>query len=102
VYLAGDGISWTGGWVEGAIETGLNAAAAVVTRLIRLAGTGDFTSTSPLLKNDENLYNYFGTQNPGVPLSTPGYFGKCARLAEQKEPKNGVTAVPGKKRARTK
>lgn len=29
-FLAGDDISWTGGWAEGAITTGLNAAHAVV------------------------------------------------------------------------
>lgn len=29
-FLAGDDISWTGGWSEGAITTGLNAAHAVV------------------------------------------------------------------------
>ena len=29
VYLAGDGVSWTGGWTEGALHTGINAAAAV-------------------------------------------------------------------------
>lgn len=29
VYVAGDGVSWTGGWTEGALHTGLNAAAAV-------------------------------------------------------------------------
>ncbi len=27
VYIAGDCISWTSGWVEGALTTGLNAAA---------------------------------------------------------------------------
>ena len=29
VYVAGDGVSWTGGWTEGALHTGINAAAAV-------------------------------------------------------------------------
>ncbi|MBL1276478.1 MAG: FAD-dependent oxidoreductase [Ectothiorhodospiraceae bacterium] len=30
VYLAGDSISWSGGWIEGALQTGMNAAAAVL------------------------------------------------------------------------
>ena len=30
VYLAGSAISWSGGWIEGALQTGMNAAAAVV------------------------------------------------------------------------
>jgi tryptophan 2-monooxygenase len=29
IYLAGDSISWSGGWIEGALQTGMNAAAAV-------------------------------------------------------------------------
>jgi tryptophan 2-monooxygenase len=33
VYIAGDCISWTSGWVEGGLTTGLNAAAAVVASL---------------------------------------------------------------------
>lgn len=33
IYLAGDGVSWTGGWTEGALHTGLNAAAAVAQHL---------------------------------------------------------------------
>lgn len=32
IYLAGDGVSWSGGWLEGALQTGLNAAAAVLHR----------------------------------------------------------------------
>ncbi len=33
VYLAGDSVSWSGGWVEGALHTGLNAASAVARRV---------------------------------------------------------------------
>lgn len=36
VYLAGDCISWTSGWMEGALTTGLNAATAVI---VSLGGT---------------------------------------------------------------
>lgn len=59
VYLCGDGVSWIGGWVEGAMETGLNAAAAVVKRL---GGTMD-EANSPL-SQQADLYNYFGTHMP--------------------------------------
>ena len=30
VYLAGDSVSWHGGWVEGALQTAINAACAVI------------------------------------------------------------------------
>lgn len=33
VYLAGDGVSFSGGWIEGALRTAVNAASAVVCRL---------------------------------------------------------------------
>lgn len=33
VYLAGDGISWQGGWIEGALRTGINAACAAARRV---------------------------------------------------------------------
>lgn len=33
IYLAGDGISWTGGWADGAVTTGLNAVWGVMTQL---------------------------------------------------------------------
>lgn len=36
LYLAGDGVSFSGGWVEGALVTGLNAAAAAVRHIDRL------------------------------------------------------------------
>jgi tryptophan 2-monooxygenase len=45
VYLAGDSVSWSGGWVEGALHTGINAAAAVARRL-----GGDLGSNSPLVQ----------------------------------------------------
>ena len=54
VYLAGDSVSWSGGWVEGALQTGVNAACAVAKRL-----GGNLTANSPLSQN-RNLYNYSG------------------------------------------
>ncbi len=62
VYLAGDGIGFQGGWTEGALHTGLNAAVAVV-----CSWTG---STSSLVnfelspanmdKVDSTIYKYTG------------------------------------------
>lgn len=52
VYLAGDSISWSGGWVEGALHTGLNAACAVARRL------GAELSTGSPLEQNPHLYRY--------------------------------------------
>ena len=61
VYLAGDGVSWLGGWTEGALQTGLNAACAVATRL------GDtFPNGSPVTDQSATLYDYA----PSVALAT--------------------------------
>lgn len=54
VYLVGDSVSWSGGWVEGALQTGVNAACAVARRLGGSLGPG-----SPL-SQDPGLYNYNG------------------------------------------
>jgi monoamine oxidase len=37
VYLAGDGVSFSGGWVEGALQTGIQAAASAINRCITLS-----------------------------------------------------------------
>lgn len=55
VYLAGDGVSWSGGWTEGALQTGLNAACAVAQRL-----GGVVEPDSPLTAQPEDRYNYGG------------------------------------------
>lgn len=52
VYIAGCSISWTGGWVEGALETGLNAACAVIHKL-----GGEVIADSPLTQ-DASAYRY--------------------------------------------
>jgi tryptophan 2-monooxygenase len=52
VYLAGDGVSWYGGWMEGALQTGLNAACATAKRLGAAIRRG-----SPLSQNP-SLYEY--------------------------------------------
>ncbi|MDX1545511.1 MAG: NAD(P)/FAD-dependent oxidoreductase [Rhodothermales bacterium] len=52
VYLAGDSVSWFGGWTEGALHTGLNAAAAVCKHL-----GGTFAVDSPLTQQADR-YDY--------------------------------------------
>jgi tryptophan 2-monooxygenase len=52
IYLAGDSISWSGGWVEGALHTAINAAAAVARRL-----GAELGANSPL-GQDSRRYNY--------------------------------------------
>jgi len=58
VYLAGDCISWTSGWVEGALTTALNAAAAVI---VSLGGTvnADAKGSTPLTIRPDR-FRYFG------------------------------------------
>jgi tryptophan 2-monooxygenase len=53
VYLAGDSVSWAGGWTEGALHTGLNAACAVVQRFGGAFNTGNIP-----LKINPQLYTY--------------------------------------------
>ena len=55
VYLAGDSVSWSGGWTEGALQTGLNAACAAA-----LHAGGAVRSGSPLTQNAA-LYDYSAT-----------------------------------------
>jgi tryptophan 2-monooxygenase len=52
VYLAGDSVSWAGGWIEGALETGINAACAAARRIGARLAPG-----SPL-SMDPHLYDY--------------------------------------------
>lgn len=42
IFIAGDGVSWTPGWVEGAVQSSLNAVAGVVKHL-----GGQFPSSNP-------------------------------------------------------
>jgi tryptophan 2-monooxygenase len=52
VYLAGDSVSWSGGWVEGAVCTAINAVYAVAKRL-----GAEIPKDSPL-SQDSKLYKY--------------------------------------------
>jgi tryptophan 2-monooxygenase len=58
VYLAGDCLSWTSGWVEGGLTTGLNAAAGVIVSLRGTLNT-DANSKTPMTIN-ANRYTYWG------------------------------------------
>ena len=52
LYLAGDSVSWFGGWSEGALHTGLNASAAVCQHV-----GGAFAVDSPLTQKADR-YDY--------------------------------------------
>lgn len=54
VYIAGDSVSWSGGWIEGALQTGMNAAAAVVHRLSK---TYNLYDDNPLTQKRDQ-YDY--------------------------------------------
>lgn len=56
VYLAGDSYSFTGGWTEGAIQTGVNAACAVIASLGGTLYSGAYGN--PLNNQNPNNYNY--------------------------------------------
>ncbi len=53
VYLAGDSVSWSGGWIEGAIHTGINAACAAAKRI-----GATLREESPLSQKP-SMYKYF-------------------------------------------
>ena len=55
VYLAGDSIGFLGGWVENALQTGVNAAAGVA---VSLGGALNASSLSPFSQLDRNTYSY--------------------------------------------
>jgi len=51
IYLAGDSVSWSGGWIDGALQTGINAACAAAKRI-----GASVRPHSPLTQNS-HLYN---------------------------------------------
>lgn len=54
IYLAGDSVGWCGGWIEGALQTGVNAAAAVAAQV---AGPGGLFPNNPMTQVSDQ-YNY--------------------------------------------
>ena len=57
VYLAGDSNSWSGGWTEGALHTGLNSACAVAREF------GAAVRPNSPLTQDPTMYNYSPPHN---------------------------------------
>ncbi|MFA0961653.1 flavin monoamine oxidase family protein [Roseivirga sp. BDSF3-8] len=55
VYLAGDSISWTGGWTEGALQTAMNACCAVVQSL---GGSLNSPGYNPISSLSPHVYDY--------------------------------------------
>jgi hypothetical protein len=62
VYIAGDCCAWTSGWIEGALQTSLNAACAV------LASSGGV------------VHNVPGTANPMTAINRYTYFNGASSL----------------------
>ncbi|HZX29012.1 MAG TPA: FAD-dependent oxidoreductase [Telluria sp.] len=60
VYLGGDCIAWTSGWVEGALQAGLNAATGVI-RSLGGKLNGDASGKTPL-DLDAARFDYFGAK----------------------------------------
>jgi tryptophan 2-monooxygenase len=56
VYLAGDCVSWTSGWVEGALTTALNAAAATIVSLGGTLNAGETGNTPLSIRADRFRY----------------------------------------------
>lgn len=61
VVLAGDSVSHVGGWVEGAMQTGIHAACAIAVHL-----GGSVTEGSPL-ELDKNRFDYGQSASPLTP-----------------------------------
>lgn len=55
VYIAGDSVGFLGGWVENALQTGLNAAVGVAASL---GATITAHDQSPLVKLQQTMYKY--------------------------------------------
>jgi tryptophan 2-monooxygenase len=65
VYLAGDSVGFLGGWVENALQTGVNAAAAVA---VSLGGTLTNAADGPFEQLSSTFYDY--STLPGDSTST--------------------------------
>ncbi|MGO4714537.1 flavin monoamine oxidase family protein [Bradyrhizobium sp. 2TAF24] len=56
VYVAGDCTSWTGGWADGALQSGLNCAAGVIKSL---GGTFTVSNNNPITAVAPPRYAYY-------------------------------------------
>ncbi|MDK2593575.1 FAD-dependent oxidoreductase [Pseudoalteromonas obscura] len=71
LFLAGDSISWAGGWLEGAMPTGINAACAAA----QFVGA-TIIENSPLTGISKDMYDYAPGDNTGFcTLKERGYLG---------------------------
>jgi tryptophan 2-monooxygenase len=84
VYLAGDSIGFLGGWVENALQTGVNAAAAVA---VSLGGTLTNAADGPFEQLDPTFYTY-------TELSA-GSGTEAAAAAAESERAVRMTGTPG-------
>ncbi len=82
IYFAGDSYSWVGGWVEGALETGLNAFSSIVKSL-----NGTFTSPafSPLECHNSKSIVYDNPSTTGSVMSFGPYGGSSVKTIYFKE-----------------
>jgi tryptophan 2-monooxygenase len=60
IYLAGDGVSYSGGWTEGALQTAINCATSVAFRC-----KGVLPSYNALTGQDAHLYDYGAVKTSG-------------------------------------
>ena len=58
IFMAGDGVSWIPAWVEGAVQTSLNAVAGIVRHL---SGTFPRENPSPV-----DAYPELGPEKPST------------------------------------
>ncbi|WP_330441382.1 FAD-dependent oxidoreductase [Flavobacterium sp. C4GT6] len=82
IYFAGDSYSWVGGWVEGALQTGLNAFSSIVKNL-----NGTFTSPalSPLEHHNPKSIVYNNPSSIGTVMSFGPYGGASVKTIYYQE-----------------
>ncbi|AOT08311.1 FAD-dependent oxidoreductase [Pseudoalteromonas luteoviolacea] len=77
LFLAGDSISWAGGWLEGAMPTGINAACAAA----KYVGA-KVIDNSPLTDIAKNMYDYGIGSNTGFCTLKESGFLSASSIAE--------------------
>ena len=82
VYFVGDSYSWIGGWVDGALQTGLNTFSAIVKNV-----NGTFTSpeNTPLKNLNDKSIVYDNPSSIGTVMSFGPYGGSSVRTNYFKE-----------------
>jgi monoamine oxidase len=82
VYFAGDSYSWIGGWVDGALQTGLNAFSSIVKN-----SNGTFTSPelTPLKNLNDKSIVYDNPSSNGTVMSFGPYGGASVGTTYFKE-----------------